>query len=334
MNYEYMIKRIGQAVVTIFTVTTLTFLMVRYMPGGPLEYLKAHLAATGEIEDIERLNQLAEIYTGFRTDKPMVEQYVDYMTSVFLHLDLGRSMWFNKPVAEILFGALPWTVLVMGTALLISFGIAILFGAFIAYKEGSKIDLFTTISFQSLASVPYYIIALILLMILGFDLGWFPTGGRKPPYSTGGINLEFLIGIFYYATLPILSIVLAQLGRTIAMRANSISVLGENYVRVARLRGLSTRHITQYYIAPNAVLPLYTGLLISIGSVFGGSVILETIFSYPGVGYYLYQAVLFRDYVLMSNGFLLITITVVIGILIADLTYGLIDPRIKAAENH
>ena len=173
----------------------------------------------------------------------------------------------------------------------------------------------------------------MFLFLVGYQWQVFPTGGRTSETVEAGLSLAFLFDALYHAALPVLSFVLTRFGfQALAMRGNSINVLGENYLRAAELRGLPSRHIAFQYVGRNAVLPLYTTLMISIGTMFGGTVILEQIFTYPGVGYYMFQAIDARDYPLMMGAFILITTAIVIAILFADLTYGLIDPRAGGGE--
>lgn len=328
MNRRYLLERSAQAVVTVFTVITLTFVLIKQIPGGPTAYLKAQLAASGNVDNIERINELVEAYTGFRNTAPLHQQYIDYISSVFLQGDLGRSLWYNEPVSQIYAAAVPWTVFVLGTAILLNFAIIVVVGASVAYAEGSRTDYLLSGVFQVVGSVPYYIVAIVLLFVLGYNYGMFPTGGRVSGDVSAGLNVPFLRSVAYHAALPMASVVIAQLGRMLTMRANSISVLGEDYLRVARLRGLSRGRIARTYVARNAILPMYTGLIITLGSVFGGSVILEQIFGYRGAGFYLFNAVVHRDYILMMGGFLLITVAVIVGVFVADLTYGMIDPTV------
>jgi peptide/nickel transport system permease protein len=166
---------------------------------------------------------------------------------------------------------------------------------------------------------------------MGSHVDSVPTGGKYNPDVAVGPTPEFLASAPYYATLPILSFVVSAVGGiALAMRGNAISVLGEDYLRVADLRGLPERRIALRYVARNAVLPLYTQLMISMGYIFGGSVVLETIFRYPAAGYYMLQAIEARDSPLMMGVFIAITIAVVIGVFVADLTYGFLDPRASA----
>jgi len=293
-----------------------------------MDYLMSQL--TGEFEDPERARALAELYTNINPEAPLHVAYSNYMLSL-LQGDLGRSVWFNEAVSDILAKALPWTVFVMGIALILNFTIGIALGAMMAYFEGSRFDYLTSTLAIAASSIPYYIFALGLLAIFAYRLRWFPIAGHVAPETTPW-TINWILGVFHRAALPIVSVVLAGwAGISLAMRGNSINTLGADYLRVARLRGLSERRIGLFYVARNAILPLYTSFMVAIGSIFGGSIILETIFGYPGVGYYLIIAFNARDYILLMGAFNLITIAVVISLFIADITYGKIDPRAKGA---
>ncbi|MFB9809404.1 ABC transporter permease [Haladaptatus pallidirubidus] len=331
---NYYLERTAQAVFTIFTVATLSFGMVRLLPGGPMDFLRAQLIQQqGGNFDQAQLNALVEAYTNMQPNDPLLQQYIDYMIGLATG-DLGRSVWYGEPVSEILASALPWTVFIMSIGLLLTFTLGVVLGAIMAYVEGSKFDVIATLVSIFLSSIPYYVAAIMFLMIFSLWNQWFPTGGRMNPNTTPGINLPFIIGVFYHAALPIASIVVTGLGmQALSMRGNSVRILGEDYLRVAHLRGLSSNRIALRYVGRNAILPMYTGLMISIGFMFGGSVILEEIFGYPGIGYYMLQAISARDYLMMMGAFLLITIAVVLGIYIADLTYGKIDPRAGEGAN-
>lgn len=332
VRLRYLLERTAQAIITVFGVLTITFVLIQQLPGGPTAYLKAQLASQGSVEDIESITEMMKSYTGFATSDPLWKQYLDYMSGVFLEFDLGTSIWYQDSVTTIYAEAIPWTGFVMISAILINFVIIVGVGALSAYREGSYFDYTTSSVFQVLGSIPYFIVALVLLYVFGYRRGIFPTGGRMPQGVTAGVNFEFVAGVLYYATLPMLSIIAAQLGRMLNMRGNSISTLGEDYLRVARIRGIPSFQITMRYVVRNSILPLYTGLIITLGTVFGSSVILEEIFSYKGAGFYLFNAVVHRDYILMMGGFLIITIAVTVGVYVADLTYGLIDPRIQEGE--
>lgn len=324
---SYYAERIGQAILTVFAVVTLTFGMIRLMPGGPVDYIRAQMIqeAGGSI-DYERINRQVELYTNVAPDKPLLHQYVDYVGSL-LQGNLGQSIQQNKPVAEILGSALPWTVYIMSVSLVLTFGIGITLGAAMAHAEGSRFDSISSLFSILLNSIPYYIAAIVLIYFLGSQWAVLPTQGRVKAGLESG-TLAWYLSVVKHSIMPIASYVATAFGvQALAMRGNSIRVIGEDYLRVARLRGLSRRVIALRYIGRNAVLPMYTTMMIAIGFMFGGAVILEEIFTYPGIGYYMFQAINTRDYPLMMGAFLIITLAVVVGVLFADLTYGKIDPR-------
>lgn len=320
--------RVFQALLTVYVVISFTFAMIRLMPGGPMDYLKGQLiqSSSGSL-NMQQINQQVQVYTNVQPNQPVWQQYVDYVTAI-LSGDMGQSVVFSRPVAGIIANALPWTLFIMICSILLTFAIGILLGAIMAYNEGSTLDVGATIGGIFLNSVPYYVAGILLVYVLGYQYGIFPTGGRMNTDTVVGFNYPFIAGALSHGALPILSLVITGFGGwALTMRGNSIRILGEDYLRVAELRGLTSNRISLRYVGRNALLPMYTNLMIAIGFMFGGSVILEQIFRYPGVGYYLYQSIGARDYPLMMGGFLVITITVAIGIFIADVTYGYIDPR-------
>ncbi|MFB6151184.1 MAG: ABC transporter permease [Haloarculaceae archaeon] len=330
---HWLIKRLARALFTIVATVSLSFVMIRLIPGGPMDYLRAQLREQNSGMSSRAINALVESYTKVNPDRPIHVQYVDYVTSV-LQGDLGKSTWYGDPVSAILLDALPWTLFVMALSITFAFAIGIGLGALMAYKEGTGFDYsFSTVTIV-FNSIPYYVLAVVFLFLLGFQWNLFPTGGRLSPGVDVGLTPTFLVDALYHAALPVLSFVLTRFGfQALAMRGNSINVLGENYLRVANIRGLPGRRIALQYVGRNAVLPLYTTLMISIGTMFGGTVILEQIFAYPGVGYYMFQAIDARDYPLMMGAFIVITVAIVAAILFADLTYGWIDPRAGGGES-
>jgi peptide/nickel transport system permease protein len=205
-------------------------------------------------------------------------------------------------------------------------------GALMAYKESSTADKSASIVSTLFSSVPFYILAIVFVWVFAYQLGWFPTSGRVG-YGVEPPSVDWFVSIFMHAVLPIASVVLAEFGSVaLQMRGNSIQVLGKDYMRVGRLRGLSDSNLALRYVGQNAVLPMYTNFMISIGFMFGGSVVLERIFTYPGLGLFLFRAINARDYPLMMGTFILITTAVAVGIFIADLSYGKIDPRASVGE--
>lgn len=330
MNGKYLAKRLAQVVVSIYVVLTLTFVLIQYLPGDARDFVQAITAGQSGVGQA----YIRSVGLEGEASKGILGKYLSYMSSV-LHGDLGMSVWRQEPVADIIVRALPWTVLVAAVGLALTYALGISLGAVMAYREGSRFDAVVSTLGTFLNSIPYYVAGIVMLWILGFHLQWFPTSGRKPQGVAPGFTPEFVFGVLHHAALPILSIVVTAFGfRALSMRGNSIQVLGEEYVRVADLRGLADNRIAMQYVGRNAVLPMYTGLILAVGFVLGNSVILERVFQYQGIGFYLYQALGARDYPLLMGTFLVITTTVIVGLFIADITYGFIDPRATSGEGN
>ncbi|MGA9402190.1 ABC transporter permease [Haladaptatus sp.] len=329
---NYYLKRTGRAIFTLWLVVTLTFGMIRLLPGGPLTQLRGKLIRQGYPP--QQINSIIETYQNLQPDAPLYVQYSDYITAL-LHGDMGKSFTYPRTVASIVGEALPWTIFVMVTATVIIFAIAIVWGALMAYREGSRFDMGSSVLSIILSSIPFYVLAIALVIVFGYKYSVFPVSYRLSPGVEPGLTLQFVTDALYHAFLPIVSLVVSGAGlQALAMRGNSIQVLGEDYVRVARLRGLPDRRISVWYVGRNAILPMYTGFLTLIGFNLGGSVILEQIFTYSGVGYYLFQGLQNSDYPLMMGIFLVITTALVLAVFIADLTYGMIDPRVKSGDSN
>lgn len=329
---RYYWERIGHAIFTLVSVTTITFALFRLMPGNPADAMRAQfeakLGGTGQAADPEIVDQMIRVHTGFDPDKPMHLQYVDYLENILIHQDFGQSIQYGDPVFDILFTAMPWSVYISVYGLAFGYTANILLGAAMAYKEGSRFDSYSTVLATFLNSVPYYVGAILFLAFFAYQLGWFPGGGRYNTRIAAGLNLEFMWSVVHHGTLPIMSSFIVGFGGgALSMRGNSVRILGEDYLRVARLRGISSTRIATRYVARNAILPLYTQMMIGIAAVFSSSVVLEYIFTYPGVGWYTFDAIQMRDYPLLMGSFLFFTIVTLIGILIAEFTYGIVDPR-------
>lgn len=328
---NYYLKRTAQIPLTILAVATLTFGLIRLLPGGPFTQLRLELLQQGIPAD--QVDARIETLQNIRPDAPLWQQYLDYLVGI-TQLDFGQSISLNQPVAEVVAQALPWTVFLVVVSTVLMFIIGVLIGALQAYWEGSRFDQITSGGSIFLMSVPYYIFAVIFLFVLGYQLSLFPTGNAVARGVENTVSLAYISSVLHHAALPIIAFTISGIGSTaLNMRGNGIQVLGEEYVEVARLRGLSNNRIATRYVARNAILPMYTSLLLLIGFRLGGTVVLEEIFSYPGLGNYMIQAVKANDYPLMMGCFLVITTTLVVAVYIADLTYGLIDPRISAGDS-
>ena len=332
---NYYVNRLAQAVFTLYTVVTLAFVMIRMLPGSPAQRLRSRLLAearsgTGSVNR-QAINAQVEAYLNINPSQPMWQQYIDYITSIFT-LDFGTSVWYGSNVTDLIAGALPWTMLLSSGATLIGLTTGIVLGILMAYYEGSKFDVGLTIYTIFMSSIPFYVLGILFMYVFVYQFHIFPAGGQYAIGTTPGFNWPFIKGVLTFVALPLSAFVLTGFGGGLGMRANCIRILGSDYLRVARLRGLSTYRIALRYVGRNAVLPLYTGFMITLGSFFGGSVIIEEIFRYPGMGALMFGAIEHNDYALFMGAFIMITTAVVIGILLADLTYGWVDPRAKTSN--
>jgi len=331
---RWIYKRLIVAFLTIYFAMTFTFIVIKSMPGDPIEALTQQFVRQYYMS-YEEARALAESVAPFVPKGSLLEQYLSYMAK-FFRGDFGVSISVSTgtPVSKILADAIPWTVLVVASALLISFSLGTLLGMAMAYRHGTRFDSALLVTFSILRSIPEYIVAILLLSILGFQLGWFPVRGRYDTWALEALHhghvLEFIANVLWHATLPILAWVTTHIGGwALGMRGSTISVLGEDFIGYAKARGIPERRIITRYVGRNAILPLFTSFMLSIGFMFGGSIIIEYIFSYQGVGLILYQAIENRDWFLMLGAFNIIIIAVVIGALLADLLYGFLDPRVR-----
>jgi peptide/nickel transport system permease protein len=333
LSKNYLLRKLLGMFATIWLVVTLTFFMVRLMPGNPIEvYINQQMSLTG-ISYQEARNQAAALYN-IDLDSPLWVQWIDYMKKMAVG-DFGYSFSSpGTPVFKMIIDYLPWTLFSVGTAILISFIIGILMGMYIAYKRGGWLDHFLS-SFASITSaVPNYLVGILLLILFGVQLRIIPFSlmrGTAPAGVAPGFNIEYLWGIFTHAILPMLTYIISTIGGWIlTMKNTTLGTLGEDYVLVARARGLKESRIIVNYVGRNAILPLFTTLVMQIGLLIGGSPLIETIFVYKGIGFALSNSLAQRDYPVMQAIFLCITISVIFANFAADLLYSKLDPRIKS----
>jgi peptide/nickel transport system permease protein len=329
---SYTFRVLVQGLLTLWAVTTFTFVMIRQMPGDPVQ-LKIDELMDKRQMSYDDARRLAAGMFNFDPDKPLHEQYFDYMGKL-VRGDLGKSILSaGTPVTDKIRRFLPWTLFSIGIGLLISFTLGIFVGMSMAYWRGGILDNVVTALASIMYGVPDYLVALLLLLVGGVQLGLFQPGQLKGAVDqdvTAGFNTEYIKSVMEHAILPVFTYVWASVGGWIlTMKSSTISTLGEDYITVAKARGLSERRILTMYVGRNAMLPLVTRLAISIGFVVGGSVIIETIFQYPGLGQHLYLAIGNRDYTTMQGVFLVIAFTVVFANILADLLFGVLDPRVR-----
>jgi peptide/nickel transport system permease protein len=325
----YLLRKLGFYLAALWAAVTVNFLIPRLMPGDPVDLMLAKLGEHGPVTPDTR--RAVEALLGTDTHKSLPAQYADYLHSLITgHLGVSVS-FFPATVSSVIGQTLPWTIGLIGLSTVISFAFGIGLGTLAGWKRGSWLDnlIPVTTMFQS---VPYFWLALILLFLFGSKLAMFPLNGGYDVYHTApGWTGAFAGSVLYYGTLPALTIVLSSLGGwMLGMRNMMVSTLSEDYLLTAEAKGLRPGRIMRTYAARNAVLPSVSGFAISLGFVVAGSIVTEAVFSYPGIGSALLQAVSSNDYALMQGIFLIITLSVLGANLLVDLLYSVIDPRTRA----
>ncbi|MGL4800455.1 MAG: ABC transporter permease [Cellulosilyticaceae bacterium] len=321
------VKKIITVLVTILFATSITFFVIRAMPGDPVESMAMGMLQQGM--DYKESYEKAKAMLNYDPDKPVIEQYVGYIGKLVTG-DLGISITSKRPVTQIIASALPWTLFILTVSIGIAFTLGVLIGMFVSLKRNTIVDPIVSAYASISGSLPDYIVGFLLVLFLATKLRWFPGRGAYGAMVEVGMNLEFIGSVLYHACLPVLTYVVTGMGGwALAMKGSSVSVLGEDYIMAARARGLSERRIRTKYVGRNAILPLVTSLTISFGMLFGGSPLVENLFAYPGIGFYLNQAIATRDYTLMQGLFLMITIAVVVANILAEIMYSVLDPRIR-----
>ncbi len=329
---SYTLRVFAQAVVTVWAVITFTFFLIRLMPGNPVDVYIDFLMNQQNITYEEARARAASQFK-FDPDANIFVQYGEYMGRL-IQLDLGESITSTGTrVIEQIARFLPWTVFSVGLGLFISFILGVTIGTIMAYLRNSWLDNLFSLLASILGAVPNYIWGLLILIVFGVQLQWFQVGALRGTYNsslTPGFNLTFLLSVLTHAALPVLVYVLGSIGRwMLNMRNSTIGTLGEDYVSVARARGLPPSRILLAYVGRNAALPMFTLLAIDIGFIIGGSVIIEELFVYKGIGSFLFWSISQRDYTSMQGVFLVITISVVFSNVLADLLYSQLDPRVR-----
>lgn len=323
-----MLKKFFVAILTIVIALIVMFMVIQFMPGDPVNIMATDIMKRENVQ-YDIAYERAKAILNYDPDEPMIERFMDYSKGIVTG-SLGDSMAYKKSVISIIKEALPWTLLVASLSLFLSFVIGILLGILIAWKR-SKLMNSVLIVYQSIfGAIPNYVVAYLLVFLFSVKLGWLPARGAYSSSTEVGFNLKFIGDVLKHAVLPVLAFFLTTVsGWILSMKANSLSVLGEDYITYAQVRGLPNRRILLSYLSKNAILPMITSLAISFGLLFGGSPLIENMFLYPGVGYFLNNAIAKRDYTLMQGMFFVIIIMVVATSLIAEFLYRYLNPRLR-----
>ena len=326
---RFIASRVAFYLFTAWAAITINFFLPRMLKGDPVTaYMQKN---AGQISP--EAERALRILFGLDQNTTVWQQYLDYWQLLFSG-DLGRSFSNGlAPVGEVIAGALPWTVGLVGVATILSFLIGTAGGAIIGWRRGSRADVIVPIS-TFFSTVPYFWLGLIAIAVLSTTLGWFPASHAYDKGSSPEFTLDFIGQVIAHGALPVLTIVIASLGGWIlGMRNMMLTVLDEDYITVAQAKGMPNRRVLWRYAARNAVLPQLSSFALSIGFIVGGTIVMEMVFSYPGVGKLLLDATNAKDFALMQGVFLVITLSVLVANILADVVYAYLDPRTRQMES-
>lgn len=314
------LPRLVQYLLVLWVAATINFALPYLAPGDPVDYLYV-----GPIQGLTE-EQLSQIRTSYGLDRPILEQYAGFWTGL-TRGDLGTSVAHNRPVVDLLLERLPWTLALIGLGILGATVLGTMLGALAAWWRGRRRDIVLVAGVLAVDSMPSFWIGMMLIAVFAVQLGWFPSFGATEITASGTAAIGELLRRL---VLPVLTITLAIFGSIFLLaRAAMISVLDEPFVRLTRAKGLPERRIALRHALRNALLPVFTNVTVMVGTLLSSLVVVETVFAYPGLGRLVYEAVTARDYPLLQGAFLLITIGVIALNLLTDLTYPLLDPRVR-----
>jgi peptide/nickel transport system permease protein len=327
---QYFLKKVGWFLVTLVAAFVLNFILPRLMPGDPVAVITQRV--TQGMQSATGIQKIYEEYSNlFGTNRPMIEQFFLYVRNVFRG-DFGFSFsFYPRQVADVIKSSIGWTVALQFPAIIIGWLIGNTLGALAAYLKGGFDKVIMPVSIF-VSNFPAFGMAVILLVIFGITLKWFPISGGYGFDLIPSMSWKFIWSVIVHYQLPFWSIVLIAIGgQAIGMRSMSIYELNADYVKYSRFLGIKDRKIIGY-VFRNAMLPQVTGLALSIGTMVGGALVAEIIFSYPGLGNTILKGVMGQDYPLISATTLIVTLMVLSANFIIEIIYGLIDPRIKATQ--
>ena len=318
-------RQVGLYAITLWMVLTINFFLPRAMPGDPLRALMDPESDRFVVDAGWR----AEMERYYGLDRPLWQQYLGYLSNL-ARGDLGRSISFGLPVAELIAAHLPWTLLLMGTAIVLSNALSLLLGTHSAWHRGSAADRGLLAACTLLNTLPVFFFGALLLMFFAVRLDWLPVGGGRTPFASFDTGWEELGDLLAHLALPLAALTLGLAGRNYLLARNSmVGVLGQEFMLVARGKGLPVRAQKYRHGMRNALLPVVTRFSMQMGAAVTGAVLIETLFAYPGMGRLMFNAVAARDYAVLEGCFLVAGLVTLLANLAADLSYAWLDPRTR-----
>ena len=330
---SYIAKRFLSFVVVVWAAASINFIVPRLAPGDPIGAMVGRMELAGEV--IENSAELIQAYrVKFGLDGSLWDQYVSYLFSA-IRFDFGHSLsYFPRPVSDIIQDSFPYTFALLTLSLLFSFSLGTLLGALIAWFRVGRSGLGLVAPLLLMGSIPYYLLAIILLFVFSFWLQWFPSGGARSLGASMELTFANVLDVLHHAALPVISIILASAGGwLVGMRSMVVTVTKSDYLTLAQAKGLSQWRIFYHYVIRNAILPQVTNLAIAMGNIVGGAILVEIIFQYPGMGSQLLRAINNQDFTVIQGMTYTLVFSVASAVFIVDLLYPRLDPRITY-ESH
>jgi len=324
---RFVVRRLGMFLFTLWAAMTLNFFIPRLMPGNPLQALEAR--TRGKVSPAALESILSSF--GYKPNAGLIPQYFTYLKDM-LTGQWGQSIGLSlgEPVRTIILQALPWTLGLIGLTTVIAFLVGNVVGIVAGWRRGGAIDSWLPSTLVITANLPYYWVGMLLILLFSSTLNWLPADFNYDPSIVPGLSPGFIGSVLQHAVLPAFTLLVTSVGGWIlTMRNNMITTVAEDYVRMARAKGLADRRIMFGYAARNAMLPNISGFAMSLGFVLSGSVLVEYVFNYPGLGYQLLNAVDNNDYPLMQVLFMFYTVAVLLSLLAADFFMVWLDPRAR-----
>lgn len=328
MNPKYTAfgKKLLQYGLVLFVAITINFLLPRLAPGDPLLYFFDE-GTLKELTAAQKQMALDSMGLG----GSLFEQYFIYLKGI-VSFDFGVSIKYGLPAIDVILERLPWTLVLIGPAMLLSAVIGVAVGAYSAWNRGKSRDVSLLTVMLTFQAVPGFWVGMLFIAIFAVQFGWFPTYGAVSIVQDG-TTIGWLKDVALHLVLPIATLSIATVGSNYLLtRSSMLESLGQDYVVMAEAKGVTKPRLIFNHGLRNALLPVYTHFMMNLGTLIGGSVVVETVFSYPGIGRLLYESVVARDFPMMQAVFLMITIGVIGANILADLTYPMIDPRAKSAR--
>jgi peptide/nickel transport system permease protein len=322
---SHLLRRAGFFLFTLWAALTINFALPRLMPGSQATAILARYhgqLSPGALRAIEAS-------LGVPSGQGVFAQYLTYLGNTAT-LNFGDSVQYLRPVSTIVGAALPWTLALVGTTTVLAFALGTGIGALVAWHRGGVADSVLPPLFVVGTCLPYFWVGMMLIMLFAEILPWFPVALGADPGIEPAFDWTFISNAVQHAVLPATALLITSIGAwVLTMRNTMVTTLAEDYITLARAKGLPSRRIMVDYAARNSILPNLTGFALSLGFVVSGAVLVENVFSYPGVGSLLVQAVQNEDFPLMQALFLLITVAVLVAVLLADLATAVLDPRTR-----